>query len=103
MGWGGVNCETSLPVCQEQCSGHGTFLLDTGVCNCDPKWTGSDCSTGEFPFNSSLANVLVRLGFGQETGGFFHLPDVVINQSFDVSPQACSVTSVSLVEDISDT
>ncbi|CAI5793784.1 teneurin-1-like, partial [Podarcis lilfordi] len=45
MGWGGVSCETSLPICQEQCSGHGSFLLDTGVCNCDPKWTGSDCST----------------------------------------------------------
>ncbi|VTJ83210.1 Hypothetical predicted protein, partial [Marmota monax] len=44
-GWGGVNCETPLPICQEQCSGHGTFLLDSGVCNCDPKWTGSDCST----------------------------------------------------------
>ncbi|KAF3812625.1 hypothetical protein GH733_019427, partial [Mirounga leonina] len=44
-GWGGVNCETPLPICQEQCSGHGTFLLDTGVCSCDPKWTGSDCST----------------------------------------------------------
>ncbi|XP_060126147.1 teneurin-1 isoform X1 [Zootoca vivipara] len=45
MGWGGVSCETSLPICQEQCSGHGSFILDTGVCNCDPKWTGSDCST----------------------------------------------------------
>ncbi|XP_053229175.1 teneurin-1 isoform X4 [Podarcis raffonei] len=45
MGWGGVSCETSLPICQEQCSGHGSFLLDAGVCNCDPKWTGSDCST----------------------------------------------------------
>lgn len=45
-GWGGVNCETPLPICQEQCSGHGTFLLDTGMCSCDPKWTGSDCSTG---------------------------------------------------------
>lgn len=45
-GWGGVNCETPLPICQEQCSGHGTFLMDTGVCSCDPKWTGSDCSAG---------------------------------------------------------
>lgn len=45
-GWGGVNCETPLPVCQEQCSGHGTFLMDTGLCSCEPQWTGSDCSTG---------------------------------------------------------
>ncbi|XP_059944137.1 teneurin-1 isoform X3 [Mesoplodon densirostris] len=44
-GWGGISCETPLPICQEQCSGHGTFLLDTGTCSCDPKWTGSDCST----------------------------------------------------------
>ncbi|XP_036083067.1 teneurin-1 isoform X2 [Rousettus aegyptiacus] len=44
-GWGGINCETPLPACQEQCSGHGTFLLDTGICSCDPKWTGPDCST----------------------------------------------------------
>uniref|UniRef100_A0A669QD32 Teneurin transmembrane protein 1 n=1 Tax=Phasianus colchicus TaxID=9054 RepID=A0A669QD32_PHACC len=44
-GWGGVNCETSLPICQEQCSGHGTFLLDVGLCSCEPQWTGSDCST----------------------------------------------------------
>ncbi|KAM7045529.1 teneurin-1 [Molossus nigricans] len=44
-GWGGINCETPLPICQEQCSGHGTFLLDTRMCSCDPKWTGSDCST----------------------------------------------------------
>ncbi|XP_023612318.1 teneurin-1 isoform X3 [Myotis lucifugus] len=44
-GWGGISCETPLPICQEQCSGHGTFILDTGMCSCDPKWTGSDCST----------------------------------------------------------
>ncbi|XP_053555097.1 teneurin-1 isoform X2 [Bombina bombina] len=44
-GWGGVNCETALALCQEQCSGHGTFLLDSGVCNCEPRWTGADCST----------------------------------------------------------
>uniref|UniRef100_A0A803TF16 Teneurin transmembrane protein 1 n=1 Tax=Anolis carolinensis TaxID=28377 RepID=A0A803TF16_ANOCA len=40
MGWGGVNCETSLPVCQEQCSGHGTFLLDSGMCQCEEGWIG---------------------------------------------------------------
>uniref|UniRef100_A0A6I8SWH5 Teneurin-1 n=1 Tax=Xenopus tropicalis TaxID=8364 RepID=A0A6I8SWH5_XENTR len=44
-GWGGVNCETVLALCQEQCSGHGTFLLESGTCSCEPRWTGSDCST----------------------------------------------------------
>lgn len=54
-GWGGVNCETPLPICQEQCSGHGTFLLDAGVCSCDPKWTGSDCSTGTLALPPSFS------------------------------------------------
>lgn len=44
-GWGGVNCENALALCQEQCSGHGTFLMDSGVCTCEPQWTGADCST----------------------------------------------------------
>ncbi|XP_077334858.1 teneurin-1 isoform X5 [Lithobates pipiens] len=44
-GWGGVNCENALALCQEQCSGHGTFLMDSGVCSCEPQWTGADCST----------------------------------------------------------
>uniref|UniRef100_A0A8C3RE81 Teneurin transmembrane protein 1 n=1 Tax=Cyanoderma ruficeps TaxID=181631 RepID=A0A8C3RE81_9PASS len=44
-GWGGLGCDTALPLCQEQCSGHGSFLLDTGLCSCEPHWTGPDCST----------------------------------------------------------
>nr|XP_035922027.1 teneurin-1-like [Halichoerus grypus] len=64
-GWGGVNCETPLPICQEQCSGHGTFLLDTGVCSCDPKWTGSDCSTGtsELPLSPASSTPKSSLVF----------------------------------------
>lgn len=53
-GWGGISCETPLPICQEQCSGHGTFILDTGMCSCDPKWTGSDCSTGTLELSPSF-------------------------------------------------
>uniref|UniRef100_A0A8C2MZL8 Teneurin-4 n=1 Tax=Cricetulus griseus TaxID=10029 RepID=A0A8C2MZL8_CRIGR len=44
VGWGGTNCETPRATCLDQCSGHGTFLTDTGLCNCDPSWTGHDCS-----------------------------------------------------------
>uniref|UniRef100_A0AAY4CU76 Teneurin-1 n=1 Tax=Denticeps clupeoides TaxID=299321 RepID=A0AAY4CU76_9TELE len=42
-GWGGAGCESPLPACQEQCSGHGTYLPDAGSCTCEPNWTGSDC------------------------------------------------------------
>uniref|UniRef100_A0A8C2G035 Teneurin-4 n=1 Tax=Cyprinus carpio TaxID=7962 RepID=A0A8C2G035_CYPCA len=45
VGWGGPGCESPRASCMEQCSGHGTFLADTNTCNCDPNWTGHDCST----------------------------------------------------------
>lgn len=48
VGWGGTNCETPRATCLDQCSGHGTFLPDTGLCNCDPSWTGHDCSIGKY-------------------------------------------------------
>lgn len=47
VGWGGTNCETPRATCLDQCSGHGTFLPDTGLCSCDPNWTGHDCSIGK--------------------------------------------------------
>uniref|UniRef100_A0A8C5FST6 Teneurin transmembrane protein 4 n=1 Tax=Gadus morhua TaxID=8049 RepID=A0A8C5FST6_GADMO len=47
VGWGGPGCESPRASCMDQCSGHGTFLPETGTCGCDPKWTGHDCSTGE--------------------------------------------------------
>ncbi|XP_039241151.1 teneurin-2 isoform X4 [Pipra filicauda] len=43
-GWGGVNCELPRAQCPDQCSGHGTYLSDTGLCSCDPNWMGPDCS-----------------------------------------------------------
>lgn len=46
VGWGGASCETPRATCLDQCSGHGTFLPDTGLCSCDPSWTGHDCSIG---------------------------------------------------------
>lgn len=47
VGWGGTNCESPRATCLDQCSGHGTFLPDTGLCSCDPSWTGHDCSIGK--------------------------------------------------------
>ncbi|XP_012415572.1 teneurin-2 isoform X4 [Trichechus manatus latirostris] len=43
-GWGGLNCELARVQCPDQCSGHGTYLPDTGLCSCDPNWMGPDCS-----------------------------------------------------------
>lgn len=33
--------------CLPDCSGHGTFDLDTQTCNCEPKWSEDDCSKGK--------------------------------------------------------
>lgn len=46
-GWTGVNCDDPLPACQEQCSGHGTYLPESDTCACQPNWTGPDCYTGK--------------------------------------------------------
>ncbi|XP_030621470.1 teneurin-1-like [Chanos chanos] len=48
-GWGGLSCENPLPACQDQCSGHGTYLPETGTCSCEPNWTGADCYTEVCP------------------------------------------------------
>lgn len=47
VGWGGTTCDAPRATCSDQCSGHGTFLPDTGLCSCDPSWTGHDCSIGK--------------------------------------------------------
>lgn len=46
-GWGGLNCELARVQCPDQCSGHGTYVPDTGLCSCDPNWMGPDCSVGK--------------------------------------------------------
>nr|XP_032827140.1 teneurin-3-like isoform X4 [Petromyzon marinus] len=43
-GWGGSNCESPRLKCPDQCSGHGSYLVESNSCSCDPNWTGSDCS-----------------------------------------------------------
>ncbi|XP_073499599.1 teneurin-3 isoform X15 [Phyllobates terribilis] len=45
QGWGGTNCEILKSMCPDQCSGHGTYIQESGSCTCDPNWTGPDCST----------------------------------------------------------
>lgn len=46
-GWKGVDCATmdqDALQCLPDCSGHGTFDLDTQTCHCEAKWSGDDCS-----------------------------------------------------------
>ncbi|XP_050092501.1 teneurin-m isoform X3 [Anopheles aquasalis] len=46
-GWKGADCATmdqDALQCLPDCSGHGTFDLDTQTCTCEPKWSGEDCS-----------------------------------------------------------
>ncbi|XP_053689276.1 teneurin-m isoform X2 [Sabethes cyaneus] len=46
-GWKGADCATmdqDALQCLPDCSGHGTFDLDSQTCTCEPKWSGEDCS-----------------------------------------------------------
>lgn len=50
-GWKGADCATmdqDALQCLPDCSGHGTFDLDTQTCNCEPKWSEDDCSKGNY-------------------------------------------------------
>ncbi|XP_038940999.1 teneurin-2 isoform X6 [Rattus norvegicus] len=63
-GWGGLNCELARVQCPDQCSGHGTYLPDSGLCNCDPNWMGPDCSVDGCP---DLCNGNGRCTLGQNS------------------------------------
>ncbi|XP_062527907.1 teneurin-m isoform X6 [Bombyx mori] len=46
-GWKGADCGTmdkDALQCLPDCSGHGTFDVDTQTCSCHAKWSGEDCS-----------------------------------------------------------
>ncbi|XP_025831537.1 teneurin-m isoform X2 [Agrilus planipennis] len=46
-GWKGNDCsETDKEAlqCLPDCSGHGTFDLETQTCTCEERWSGDDCS-----------------------------------------------------------
>ncbi|XP_031338872.1 teneurin-m isoform X6 [Photinus pyralis] len=46
-GWKGLDCgETDKEAlqCLPDCSGHGTFDLETQTCTCESRWSGDDCS-----------------------------------------------------------
>lgn len=68
-GWGGISCDILKSTCPEQCSSHGTFNTDSGVCICEANWTGADCSIGQnrfylFIFGSLLQQKLqLHIGF----------------------------------------
>uniref|UniRef100_A0A8C5H6N1 Teneurin-2 n=1 Tax=Gouania willdenowi TaxID=441366 RepID=A0A8C5H6N1_GOUWI len=56
-GWAGVSCDDPLPACQEQCSGHGTYLPESDTCACQPNWTGPDCFTELCPVPCGIHGV----------------------------------------------
>lgn len=41
--------------CLPDCSGHGTFDLETQTCTCEPRWSSEDCSKGKYPQFETLA------------------------------------------------
>ncbi|XP_071453131.1 teneurin-m isoform X1 [Hetaerina americana] len=46
-GWKGLDCsqtDNEALQCLPDCSGHGKFDLDTQSCQCEPMWSGDDCS-----------------------------------------------------------
>lgn len=48
-GWKGLDCavmDKDALQCLPDCSGHGSFDLETQTCTCEPKWSGDDCSKG---------------------------------------------------------
>ncbi|XP_051023328.1 teneurin-2 isoform X7 [Acomys russatus] len=63
-GWGGLNCDLARVQCPDQCSGHGTYLPDSGLCSCDPNWMGPDCSVDGCP---DLCNGNGRCTLGQNS------------------------------------
>ncbi|KAG5882426.1 hypothetical protein JTB14_007052 [Gonioctena quinquepunctata] len=46
-GWKGLDCaqmDKDALQCLPDCSGHGTFDLESQTCTCEPRWSGEDCS-----------------------------------------------------------
>lgn len=46
-GWKGADCsitDNDALQCLPNCSGHGTFDLETQTCSCERMWSGDDCS-----------------------------------------------------------
>ncbi|CAG9856806.1 unnamed protein product [Phyllotreta striolata] len=46
-GWKGADCsqmDKDALQCLPDCSGHGTFDLESQTCTCEPRWSGDDCS-----------------------------------------------------------
>ncbi|CAH1124665.1 unnamed protein product [Ceutorhynchus assimilis] len=46
-GWKGQDCsqmDKEALQCLPDCSGHGSFDLESQTCTCEPRWSGEDCS-----------------------------------------------------------
>ncbi|XP_066154380.1 teneurin-m isoform X3 [Euwallacea fornicatus] len=46
-GWKGADCsqmDKEALQCLPDCSGHGSFDLESQTCTCEPRWSGEDCS-----------------------------------------------------------
>ncbi|XP_060530352.1 teneurin-m isoform X2 [Cylas formicarius] len=46
-GWKGQDCsqmDKDALQCLPDCSGHGSFDLESQTCTCEPRWSGEDCS-----------------------------------------------------------
>ncbi|XP_050443335.1 teneurin-m isoform X3 [Adelges cooleyi] len=46
-GWKGASCDEmdkDAIQCLPDCTGHGTFDLESQTCQCEPMWSGDDCS-----------------------------------------------------------
>jgi len=59
-GWKGVNCDEmdkDALQCLPDCSGHGTFDLEAQSCQCEPMWSGEDCSKGKIYFSRYFLKV----------------------------------------------
>lgn len=65
-GWKGADCsvtDSDALQCLPNCSGHGTFDLETQTCSCERMWSGDDCSKGNFKTNIfwSLQDIFINL------------------------------------------
>ncbi|XP_052130020.1 teneurin-m isoform X6 [Frankliniella occidentalis] len=64
-GWKGADCsvtDSDALQCLPNCSGHGSFDLETQTCTCERMWSGDDCSKGN---KNSLRYVFFKLYFSR--------------------------------------
>lgn len=55
-----VHIFAAFVACPRDCSNHGSCDNVTGVCDCDEKWVGEDCSTCEYADSYCLLMNILR-------------------------------------------